>query len=80
MQREAGFAMVGNLHQRIGDEDLRTPGSAAANDGRRAWARLIRIDLDIRQGAGLGSLNSGDLRGVQAGTDLWSRGDWRASE
>ncbi|WP_418128085.1 autotransporter domain-containing protein [Variovorax sp. KK3] len=76
-QREAGFAMVGNLHQRIGDENLRA-GGASDTDRRRAWARLIRTDLDIRQGGGFGSLSDGHLNGVQVGTDLWASGDWRA--
>jgi len=69
--------MVGNLHQRIGDENVRSAGLSPEDARRRLWARVIRIDLDIRQGGGFGSLSDGHLNGVQVGSDLWVSNEWR---
>lgn len=70
--RQADLSMLGNLHQRIGDDD---PREAAT---RRAWARVLSNDIDIRQGGVAGADSDGRLTGLQAGTDLLALANWRA--
>lgn len=76
--RQADMTMLGNLHRRVGDEDPR--GASAEFGDRRAWARLIGADLDIRQQGTVSPASSGHLQGVQAGTDLFAMpsSNWRA--
>jgi len=69
-RRQADLAMLGNLHRRLGDE---TPAPA-----RRAWARAVYADLDIQQPGAAQARSLGHVSGLQAGTDLWASGDWRA--
>jgi outer membrane autotransporter protein len=79
--RQGSLAMLGNLHQRIGDEDPQAAGIAAADGSavqRRAWGRLIGADLDIRQSGTVSPHSQGRLKGLQAGTDLWADANWRA--
>jgi len=72
--REAGLAMVGNLHQRVGDEVRNgTTGSQ-----RQAWGRYISVDRDIAQEGTVSPTSSGRQSGVQVGTDLWGNPNWRA--
>lgn len=66
--REGNYAMLGNMHQRIGDDDA---GS------RRAWGRVLSADLDIRQAGTVSPTSRGRLTGFQAGTDLWTDAHWR---
>ncbi|MBT2299857.1 autotransporter outer membrane beta-barrel domain-containing protein, partial [Variovorax paradoxus] len=68
--RQADLAMLGNLHRRIGDE---TDAPA-----RRAWARAVYAELGIRQPGIAQAQTDGHASGLQAGTDLLARGDWRA--
>ncbi|SFN24619.1 autotransporter outer membrane beta-barrel domain-containing protein [Variovorax sp. OV329] len=76
--RQADLAMLGNLHRRIGDDDARLPGVDFGE--RRAWARLIGADLDVRQEGTVSQASSGHLQGLQAGTDLFAMpsSNWRA--
>ncbi len=79
--RQGSLAMLGNLHQRIGDNDVQVSGSdtpAATGGGRRAWARLIDTSLDIRQQGTVNPHSDGRLDGLQAGTDLFADANWRA--
>ena len=86
--RQADLGMLGNLHRRIGDEAAAVPGvagaaSAAGDAGdtgalRRAWARAVYSDLDIRQAGVARAHSRGHVSGVQAGTDLLVSGNWRA--
>ncbi|MDM0064967.1 autotransporter outer membrane beta-barrel domain-containing protein [Variovorax sp. J31P207] len=64
------LAMLGTLYQRIGDESSSAPLSDT--QVRRAWARGIYSDWDFNWA---GRAHS---EGVQAGTDLWADGSWRA--
>jgi outer membrane autotransporter protein len=77
--RQGNLAMLGNLHQRIGDDDVKT-GSAStpATGERRAWGRVLSSRLDIRQGGTVSPQSDGRLSGLQAGTDLWTAPHWRA--
>jgi outer membrane autotransporter protein len=77
--RQADIAMLGNLHRRVGDEAA--PGSAVAGSGdagRQGWARAVYTDLDIHQDGVADAGSKGHLSGLQAGTDLFAAGDWRA--
>ncbi|MDQ7958875.1 MAG: autotransporter-associated beta strand repeat-containing protein, partial [Pseudomonadota bacterium] len=72
--RQANWAMLGNMHQRIGDESGGLAGAAGPNKGseRQAWGRVISIDRDISQSGTVSPTSSGRLTGFQAGTDLWA--------
>ena len=76
--RQGNLAMLGNLHQRIGDDDMKTAavspqGSAAAPVGeRRAWGRVLSTGRTIQQGGTVSPHSEGRLSGLQAGTDLWT--------
>lgn len=74
--RQADLAMLGNLHRRIGDEDAAPAGSVPAP--RRAWARAVYSDLNIRQDGIAAAHSHGHVSGLQAGTDLLAGGHWRA--
>ncbi|MBS0341063.1 MAG: autotransporter outer membrane beta-barrel domain-containing protein [Proteobacteria bacterium] len=81
--RQAGLAMLGNLHQRIGDDDVKgSAGNLSTGAGtdaapRRAWGRVISTDQDISQTGAVSPSSNGRLDGFQAGTDLWTNPDWR---
>lgn len=77
--------MVGNRHQRrgadaFGGEAAGAPGSGAASGAmpRRAWARMLRSDVDIRQGGIANPSSQGHVNGLQAGTDLLAGPGWEA--
>jgi len=76
--RQADLTMLGNLHRRIGDDDARVPGAEFGE--RRAWARFIGADLNVRQEGTVSPESSGHLQGLQAGTDLFAMpsSNWRA--
>ena len=73
--RQGNLAMLGNLHQRVGDDDL---APANPDSPRRAWARVVGADIDIRQTGQASPHSDGRLRGLQVGTDLFADGNWRA--
>lgn len=81
--RQAGLAMLGNMHQRAGDDDVKaasgkpSEGSIGGNS-RRGWGRLLSTNLDIRQRGTVSPESHGRLDGFQAGTDLLSIPNWRA--
>ncbi len=83
--RQGNLAMLGSLHQRIGDDDVKTAaagaqGSAAtsAPGERRAWGRVLSTGRTIQQGGTVSPHSEGRLSGLQAGTDLWTNANWRA--
>jgi len=78
--RQGDMAMLANLHRRVGDDDATRPSmdSDAALLDRRAWARVVYSDLNIRQDGTVNPQSSGYLNGLQAGVDLWSDAAWRA--
>ena len=85
--RGADMAMVGSMHTRMGDDDASaramaslTPVAGALSTERRAWARALYSDLDIRQSGVVNPSTQGHVAGVQAGTDLYvsQLGDWHA--
>lgn len=73
--RQADWAMLGNLHQRMGDE----PVAAAASTGtRNAWGRVISTGIEVKQQGDASPDSKGRLDGFQVGTDLWADGNWHA--
>lgn len=76
--REAGLVMLGNLHQRVGDDGIRVDGgNGTGTRQRQAWARFISADRSIRQGGSAAPHSEGRLKGFQTGTDLWVDTHWR---
>lgn len=71
--RQSSLAMLGNLHRRSGDET-----SDTSDHSRRAWARAVYSDLDIRQGDSVDAQSQGHVSGLQVGTDLLVQGNWHA--
>lgn len=85
--RQTDLAMIGNMHRRFGDDDASaqalaalTPVAGSLSTGRRAWARAVYSDIDIRQAGTVSPSTQGHVAGLQAGTDLYvsALGDWRA--
>ncbi|RST51861.1 autotransporter outer membrane beta-barrel domain-containing protein [Variovorax sp. MHTC-1] len=76
--RQMDLAMIGNLHQRVGDDDVKAGGAASTGTGRRAWGRVIATDIDIRQQGTVSPYSNGSVKGFQAGTDLLATPNWRA--
>ena len=81
--RHGNLAMLGNLHQRIGDDDVKTAagaqGSAASSPTgeRRGWGRVLSTRRTIQQSGTVSPQSDGRLSGMQAGTDLWTDANWR---
>jgi outer membrane autotransporter protein len=74
--RQGNFVMLGNLHQRAGDE-AGTSTSTGTGGTRQAWARLISTDRTVSQSGAVSPNSEGRLNGFQAGTDLWANTAWR---
>ncbi|WP_093220608.1 autotransporter outer membrane beta-barrel domain-containing protein [Variovorax sp. OK212] len=76
--RQANLAMVGNLHQRVGDDGPSGANIATPEQGyRQAWGRIISVDRTISQSGTVSPTSEGRLTGFQAGTDLWADPHWR---
>jgi outer membrane autotransporter protein len=73
--RQADGAMLGNLHQRMGDEPV---AGAASNGTRNAWGRVISTGIEVNQQGDAAPDSKGRLDGFQVGTDLWADGNWHA--
>lgn len=77
--RQASLAMLGNLHQRVGDGDATGVNTATPEQGyRHVWGRVISMDRTIGQAGTVSPTSEGRLRGFQAGADLWADPHWRA--
>lgn len=76
--RQASLAMLGNLHQRVGDGDVTGVNTATPEQGyRHVWGRVISMDRTIGQAGTVSPTSDGRLRGFQAGADLWADPHWR---
>ncbi|WP_157103469.1 autotransporter domain-containing protein, partial [Variovorax sp. WDL1] len=82
--RQGNLAMLGSLHQRTGDDDVRTATGApitaasSATGERRAWGRVLSTGRTLQQRGTVSPHSEGRLSGLQAGTDLWTNPHWRA--
>jgi outer membrane autotransporter protein len=76
--RQMDLAMIGNLHQRMGDDDVKATGPGSAGIGRRAWGRVIATNIDIRQQGAVSPHSNGNIKGIQTGTDLFATSNWHA--
>ena len=70
--RQMGLAMLGTLHERIGDTlTVENAGADAEGWGRSGWARFFGQQIDNRYQAFADPSATGRLLGVQAGFDIW---------
>ncbi|MDQ0072506.1 outer membrane autotransporter protein [Variovorax boronicumulans] len=76
--RQGNLAMLGDLRKRVGDDDVKGTATTPGGEDRRAWARVLSTDIDIRQGGTVSPTSKGRLTGFQAGTDLLTTPNWRA--
>jgi hypothetical protein len=70
--------MIGNLHQRVGDDDPRsatsgTPSGTPAGRDRRAWARVLTTDVDVSQDGTVSPKSKGRLTGFRPARICWPR-------
>jgi outer membrane autotransporter protein len=68
--RQMGLAMLGTLHERIGDT-FADPDAGADGWTQSSWGRLFGQQIDNRYRAFVDPQASGQLLGVQAGLDIW---------
>ncbi|NDZ15982.1 autotransporter outer membrane beta-barrel domain-containing protein [Variovorax sp. WS11] len=78
LMRQVDTAMLGNRHQRLGDDEPAGAGMHDSRRDRRAWGRVIAIDPDLRQSGAARPATGGRLTGVQAGIDLYADAAWHA--
>ncbi|RYF13459.1 MAG: autotransporter outer membrane beta-barrel domain-containing protein [Comamonadaceae bacterium] len=82
--RQGNLAMLGNLHQRMGDDDVKTGNAPSGTGERRAWGRVLSTNLEVQQQGTVSPTSHGRLTGLQAGTDLFAtananaNANWRA--
>ncbi len=73
--RQMGLAMLGTLHERIGDtltiENAGADEESCCNWGSSGWARFFGQQIDNRYQSYVAPSASGQLLGVQAGFDIW---------
>lgn len=75
--RQADLAVLGTLHQRVGDEQP-WRADVAADQESRFWARYIVKSVDQKHDDPTGSQSSSNFNGMQMGLDLWQNDKWRA--
>jgi len=76
--RQGNLAMLGDLRKRVGDDDVDGAAAMPGASDRRAWARVLSTDIDVRQGGAVAPGSKGRLTGFQAGTDLLAMPNRRA--
>ncbi|MFP2513353.1 autotransporter-associated beta strand repeat-containing protein [Buttiauxella agrestis] len=75
--RQADLAVLGTLHQRVGDEQPWQAGVPEDQDGR-FWARYIVKSVDQKHDDPTQSQSSTNYNGMQMGLDLYQDDKWRA--
>lgn len=75
--RQADLAVLGTLHQRVGDEQP-WRADVAADQESRFWARYIVKSVDQKHNDPTRSQSSSNFNGMQMGLDLWQNDKWRA--
>lgn len=75
--RQADLAVLGTLHQRVGDEQPWQAGVPEDQEGR-FWARYIVKSVDQKHDDPTQSQSSTNYNGMQMGLDLYQDDKWRA--
>lgn len=68
--RQMGLAMLGTLHERIGDT-FADPNAGADGWTQSSWGRFFGQQIDNRYRAFVDPQTSGQMLGMQAGLDIW---------
>lgn len=86
--RQGDLAMLGNLHRRVGDDDLglspellagQPVPSGWGGEGRRAWGRVFGGNTDVQQSSNaVATQTHSSVGGFQTGVDLYAGHDWNA--
>ena len=73
--RQVDMGMLGNYHQRMGDDYL---GAEKINSVKKGWVRLIRVNSQISQDGTVSPNSNGNIYGFQAGVSLYQKNKFQA--
>ena len=71
--RQGDISLLGNMHQRMGDEVK--PG---IDEDNRAWARMIGYSGKTKLDDAAGTQTSSHTMGIQVGVDMYANESWKA--
>lgn len=71
--RQGDISLLGNMHQRMGDEVK--PG---IDEDNRAWARMIGYSGKTKLDDATGTQTSSHTMGIQVGVDMYANESWKA--
>lgn len=71
--RQGDISLLGNMHQRMGDEVK--PG---IDENNRAWARMIGYSGKTKLDDAVGTQTSSHTMGIQVGVDMYANESWKA--
>ncbi|MCO5780958.1 autotransporter outer membrane beta-barrel domain-containing protein [Citrobacter meridianamericanus] len=71
--RQGDISLLGNMHQRMGDEVK--PG---LDEDNRAWARMIGYSGKTKLDDATGTQTSTHTMGIQVGVDMYANESWKA--
>lgn len=71
--RQGDISLLGNMHQRMGDEIK--PG---IDEDNRAWARMIGYSGKTKLDDAAGTQTSSHTMGIQVGVDMYANESWKA--
>ncbi|WP_171858427.1 autotransporter outer membrane beta-barrel domain-containing protein [Citrobacter freundii] len=71
--RQGDISLLGNMHQRMGDEVK--PGT---DEDNRAWARMIGYSGKTKLDDAAGTQTSSHTMGIQVGVDMYANESWKA--
>lgn len=71
--RQGDISLLGNMHQRMGDEVK--PG---LDEDNRAWARMIGYSGKTKLDDAAGTQTSSHTMGIQVGVDMYANESWKA--
>lgn len=77
MARQADLAVLGTLHQRVGDEKPYNANTPEDQEGR-FWARYIAQSTHQSLNDATSTQSDSRMNGMQAGVDLYQDQSWRA--
>ena len=71
--RQGDISLLGNMHQRMGDEVK--PG---IDEDNRAWARMLGYSGKTKLDDAAGTQTSSHTMGIQVGVDMYANESWKA--